>query len=234
MNNFFQTHADEQEVSHWLPISDLMAGLMIVFLFVSISLMRSAYMERDQIREIAVAYQDNQLSIYHALNKEFEKELGKWDADIDEETLTFTFKSPDVLFEVGKIELSDDYKKLLKDFFPRYMAALQPYYGSISEVRIEGHTSSGWNRYVSPEAAYFNNMALSQGRTRAVLDYVYQLESSSPYREWIKSHIAAVGLSSSKLIRAPSGGEDSAASRRVSFRVITNADIQIQRIIEGS
>lgn len=233
MNNLFPSGTDEQEESYWLSISDLMAGLMMVFLFISISLMRSAFVERDQIRAIAVAYQENQISIYHALNEEFKSDLGEWDANIDDETLTFTFQSPDVLFKVGDIELSDNYKKLLDDFFPRYMATLQPFYDSINEVRIEGHTSSGWNRTATPKEAYFNNMALSQGRTRSVLDYVYQLESSSPYRDWIKSQIAAVGLSSSKLIMGEDGREDSAASRRVSFRVITNGDIEIKRIIDG-
>lgn len=234
MNELLRSPTGEQEETHWLSVSDLMAGLTMVFLFISIALMRDAFMERDKIKEIAVAYQENQVSIYNALNDEFKEDLKEWDAVIDEETLTFTFQSPEVLFKTGEMELSQTYKTLLDDFFPRYLEALKPFQPSINEVRIEGHTSSVWNRYVTPQEAYFNNMALSQGRTRAVLDYVYQLQSSAPYRDWIKSSIAAVGLSSSKLIRDSNGKEDRAASRRVSFRVITNSDIQIKRILEGS
>ena len=234
MNELLRSPTDEQEETHWLSVSDLMAGLTMVFLFISIALMRNAFMERDKIKEIAIAYQENQVSIYNALNNEFKEDLKEWDAAIDEETLTFTFQSPEVLFKTGEMELSQTYKTLLNDFFPRYLQALKPFQPSINEVRIEGHTSSVWNRYVTPQEAYFNNMALSQGRTRAVLDYVYQLQSSAPYRDWIKSSIAAVGLSSSKLIRDSNGKEDRAASRRVSFRVITNSDIQIKRILEGS
>lgn len=234
MNELLRSPTDGQEETHWLSVSDLMAGLTMVFLFISIALMRDAFMERDKIKEIAVAYQENQVSIYNALNDEFKEDLKEWDAAIDEETLTFTFQSPEVLFKTGEMELSQTYKTLLDDFFPRYLEALKPFQPSINEVRIEGHTSSVWNRYVTPQEAYFNNMALSQGRTRAVLDYVYQLQSSAPYRDWIKSSIAAVGLSSSKLIRDSNGKEDRAASRRVSFRVITNSDIQIKRILEGS
>ena len=234
MNELLRSPTGEQEETHWLSVSDLMAGLTMVFLFISIALMRDAFMERDKIKEIAVAYQENQVSIYNALNDEFKEDLKEWDAAIDEETLTFTFQSPEVLFKTGEMELSQTYKTLLDDFFPRYLEALKPFQPSINEVRIEGHTSSIWNRYVTPQEAYFNNMALSQGRTRAVLDYVYQLQSSAPYRDWIKSSIAAVGLSSSKLIRDSNGKEDRAASRRVSFRVITNSDIQIKRILEGS
>ena len=234
MNELLRSPTGKQEETHWLSVSDLMAGLTMVFLFISIALMRDAFMERDKIKEIAVAYQENQVSIYNALNDEFKEDLKEWDAAIDEETLTFTFQSPEVLFKTGEMELSQTYKTLLDDFFPRYLEALKPFQPSINEVRIEGHTSSVWNRYVTPQEAYFNNMALSQGRTRAVLDYVYQLQSSAPYRDWIKSSIAAVGLSSSKLIRDSNGKEDRAASRRVSFRVITNSDIQIKRILEGS
>ena len=232
MQDLLGRRHDEQEENHWLSVSDLMAGLMMVFLFISIALMRNAFMERDKIKQIAVAYQENQVAIYDALNEEFLKDLKQWDADIDENTLTFTFKSPEVLFKTGKIELSPNYRALLEDFFPRYMEVLKPFQDSINEIRIEGHTSSNWNYNSTDREAYFKNMRLSQGRTRSVLDYVYNLESSEPFRSWIKSHIAAVGLSSSKLIYDTKGQEDRARSRRVSFRVITNSDIQIKRILE--
>ncbi|MDD7806061.1 MAG: OmpA family protein [Endozoicomonas sp. (ex Botrylloides leachii)] len=240
MKALFKQTGHEQDEAHWLSISDLMAGLMMVFLFISIALMRDAFSqknkmeaERDTMKKVAIAYENNQVAIYNALNHEFKKDLSKWDASINEKTLTFTFQSPDVLFKTGKIDLSSTYKNLLNDFFPRYLKVLKPFQSSISEIRIEGHTSSVWNRHSTPEAAYFNNMALSQGRTRSVLAYVYNLPGSYAYRGWIKSHIAAVGLSSSKPIYLATGKEDRARSRRVSFRVMTNADIQIKRILEA-
>jgi outer membrane protein OmpA-like peptidoglycan-associated protein len=233
MNSLFEKAHDEQEESHWLSVSDLMAGLMMVFLFVAIALMMDAFTERDKIKQVAVAYQENQVAIFDSLNEEFGKDLEHWNAEIDEETLTFTFKSPKVLFKVGEIDLSDKYKSLLIDFFPRYMAVLEPYQKSINEVRIEGHTSSVWNSYVTDRIAYFNNMELSQGRTRSVLNFVFGMDKTKQYRNWIKSHVAAVGLSSSKPIYKNNGKEDRARSRRVSFRVITNADIQIKKILQG-
>ena len=234
MNQLLKTGMDEQEETHWLSVSDLMAGLMMVFLFISIALMRNAFMERNKIKDVAVAYQQNQVAIYEALYTEFKSDLQRWDASIDESTLTFTFKSPDVLFKTGEIELSNTYQALLNDFFPRYLKALEKFQPSINEIRIEGHTSSVWSRYSTEQQAYFNNMELSQGRTRSVLEYIYNLKSSTPYRDWIKSHIAAVGLSSSKPIYNTQGIEDRAKSRRVSFRVITNADIQIKKILEAN
>lgn len=232
MAEFLKPKASEQEESHWLSVSDLMAGLMVVFLFIAIALMRDALIERDRIKEVAVAYQETQVNIYEALVDEFANDLPRWDAEINKDTLTFTFNSPEVLFARGKIELSDDYQELLSDFFPRYMKVLNEFKGSINEVRIEGHTSSIWNNSTSPTDAYFLNMALSQGRTRSVLEYVYRLAEVNPHQEWVKSHIAAVGFSSAKPVLDAQGAENFEKSRRVTFRVISNADIRIKQILE--
>ncbi|KDM93485.1 OmpA family protein [Photobacterium sp. CCB-ST2H9] len=232
MSTVFDRKSSEQDESHWLSVSDLMAGLMMVFLFIAIALMQNAFKERDKIKEVAVAYQDNQVAIYEALQTEFSQDLSRWNADIDEDTLTFTFKAPEVLFKEGSSMLSPDYRSLLDEFFPRYMTILMPFKESINEIRIEGHTSSDWNS-LNADDAYFENMRLSQERTRSVLRYVYSLKITSNYSVWVKSHFSAVGLSSSKLIYDENGTENKVRSRRVSFRVLTNADIQIKQILQG-
>ena len=66
----------------------------------------------------------------------------------------------------------------------------------------------------------------------SVLEYVYNLEAVENQTQWMKSHMAAVGLSSSKLVLYKNGHENELLSRRVSFRVITNADIKIKQILE--
>ncbi len=233
---FFLTSNKQQETEdvQWLSVSDLMAGLMMVFLFISIALMRSAFIERDKIKEVAVAYQENQVAIYDALMDEFKPHLENWGAEIDRDTLSFIFKSPDVLFATGDIRIKPKFKKILNNFFPRYLAVLLQFKDSIDEVRIEGHTSSVWNDKTSEATAYFKNMWLSQGRTRSVLQYVYSLKSVGREKHWIKKYIAAVGFSSSRLVIGEDGEENRERSRRVTFRVITNAETQIRQIIEGS
>lgn len=216
---------------HWLTISDLMAGLMMVFLFIAIVFMMDTQNENEKIKSVAVTYQENQVAIYDSLMAEFEDDLKRWGAAIDRETLSFNFQSPEVLFDVGRITLKPGFQKILDDFFPRYLAVLKPYRQSLDEVRIEGHTSSAWNADSSEKEAYFKNMSLSQGRTRAVLYYLYEVVPNE--KAWIKRNIAAVGFSSSRLITDSNGVEDAKRSRRVSFRAITNADIQIKRILEG-
>lgn len=219
---------------HWLSVSDLMAGLMMVFLFISIALMRHALLERDRIKEVAVAYQENQVAIYDALMDEFRDDLDAWDANVDDETLAFTFQSPDVLFATGSVALRPRFQDILGNFFPRYLNILLEFSDSINEVRIEGHTSSVWAAGSTDAEAYFNNMELSQGRTRSVLDHLYNLEKVYDHQEWVKSNIAAVGFSSSRVILDEGGDEDPDRSRRVTFRVITNAETQIRQILEGT
>lgn len=227
-----QQHYEEGE--HWISISDLMAGLMIVFLFVAVALMKAAIKERDRMREVAITYQEIQLAIYQELLDEFRNDLDQWGANIDRATLSVEFLSPEVLFERGKTTLRPKFKKILSDFFPRYLSVLKKFRPSIQEIRIEGHTSSIWNNSVTKDEAYFNNMELSQGRARSVLQYVYHLDNVSQDREWIRKTIAAVGYSFAHPKFTLDGKEDRDASRRVSFRIVTNAEAQIQRIIEES
>jgi len=227
----FGSRREAENGEHWLTISDLMAGLMMVFLFISVALMRAAFLERDKIKEVAVAYKDTQIAINDALTAEFEVDLARWEATINRDTLSFEFKSPEVLFAPNEIALQPRFVAILSDFFPRYLAVLSRYEGAIEEVRIEGHTSSEWTNATTGDAAYFNNMHLSQGRTRSVLEFVYSLPGIAGERDWIKANVAAVGFSSSRLVRNEAGGEDKEASRRVVFRVVTNAETQIRKIL---
>lgn len=231
MSDLLNSRAAEQEEHHWLSISDLMSGLMVVFLFIAIAMMLNTQEESRKVQDVAVAYQENQVAIYQALMGEFKKDLHKWNAKIDRQTLTFTFHSPDILFESGRKALNNRYRKLLSNFFPRYLQVLNQFEDSIEEVRIEGHTSSVWEHATATEA-YFKNMRLSQGRTRNVLQYVYRLPEVDAYRPWLKKHMVAVGFSSSHPVLDDEGRENLDASRRVTFRVITNADIKIKQILE--
>lgn len=129
----------------WMSISDLMSGLMMVFLLIALALMQRVTVEKDKIKEVAVAYQKSQIDLYEALQTEFKDDLSKWDASIDKTTLAFDFRAPEVLFSTGSSELKPEFKNILNDFFPRYLKTIEPYKKDIAEVRIEGHTSSEWS-----------------------------------------------------------------------------------------
>ncbi|MDE0316507.1 MAG: OmpA family protein [Candidatus Poribacteria bacterium] len=226
----------EQETEeHWISISDMMAGLMVIFLFIAISYMLHVRAEKEKIEKIAITYEKLQSDLYADLEKEFEKDLNKWNAVLDRQTLSVRFKEPEVLFAQGEAEVRPAFKNILNDFFPRYIQILRrpKYINDIAEIRIEGHTSSEWQAGESPEDAYIHNMELSQGRTRSVLEYVLQLLSPQiqQNRKWIRNYLTANGLSSSKLILNSDGTENKEESRRVEFRVRTNAEKRIVEII---
>ena len=234
MEQVFGTRSpsSKQDSEHWMGVSDLMAGLMMVFLFIAISYMRYVLVKQEDIKEVATAYQEGQVAIYESLVEEFKTDLELWDAYVDPESLSFEFQSPEVLFATGEIELTGKFKGILEEFFPRYVDVLREHRAVINEVRIEGHTSSIWNAQTPPDEAYFNNMWLSQGRTRSVLNYVYSNPDIASDRDWVKRYVAAVGFSSSRPVTWADGTENQARSRRVTFRVITDVDIKMRTILE--
>ncbi len=228
---FTRTNSED----YWPAISDLMSGLMLVFLLIAIAYMHNVAEGQKRIKKVAVAYQEAQVSLYESLMDEFKKDLPKWKAKIDKETLSVQFMEPEVLFRTGSAEVTPTFKQILNDFFPRYLEILfsDKYSGNIDEVRIEGHTSSEWsNGHASPEIAYFNNMRLSQDRTRAVLQYCYSLATNVDQQSKMRKYVTANGLSSSQLEKDNSGKELKKLSRRVEFRTRTNAEHKIVEIIE--
>lgn len=231
MDRLFGSSPKEDD-SEWLSVSDLMAGLMIIFLFIAIVFIRPLAEQNTRIREIANTWQENETEIYQALLDEFRHDLPKWNAEIEKDTLLIRFKSPEVLFERGQTVIRERFAAILADFFPRYVAVLRTFQDSLDEIRIEGHTSSIWNEFTTPEAAYILNMELSQARTRAVLQNVLGLQSIVGDRGWLQPLLTANGLSSSRLVLAADGTEDQDRSRRVEFRVRTKARSEIVRILE--
>lgn len=232
-NEAFGLGSSESQ-EHWISVSDLMSGIMIMFLFIAISYMKDVTQERDQIKSVANAWNETQEELYKALQREFQNDLTKWFASLDRTSLSIRFHRPELMFDEGKWEMKPGFQEVLREFFPRYLQILgQPKFRpNVSEIRIEGHTSSEWSRVVTGERAYFYNMELSQNRTRAVLEFVLSLPVVQTRHQWAKRDLTANGLASSKLVRNDDGSENKILSRRVEFRVRTNAEAQIAKILE--
>lgn len=229
----------EQETEeHWVSISDVMAGLMVIFLFIAISYMVNINRTTDQIKNSLGAYKNLQADLSDKLYAEFEGTSIKktqfrtvWRGHIDMETLSIRFKKP---FTQGDAAVPNAFKNVLRDFFSRYIAILTKpeYKDGIAEIRIEGHTSGEWHREATFDEAYFKNMELSQDRARNVLRYVLGIKRReiTQNKEWIKKNLTANGLSSSQLILNSVGTENRAESRRVEFRVVTKSEKLIDEI----
>jgi len=185
-----------------------------------------------QVRERVAVLRETEHKLNDRLNAAFGPKLRDWGAEIDPASLILRFQRPDVLFETGSATLRPEFKKILNELFPEYIRILYEFRSDLEEVRIEGHTSSEWSSQTSDMQAYFLNMALSQDRTRAVLEYGLTETNLPPeHVTWARKLITANGLSSSRP-REVNGEENREASRRVEFRVLTRAKEQLLKIVD--
>ena len=219
------------EEGSWISVSDLMAGLMMVFLFIAIIYAEDADQRAQNVSEIVTEWQDAEMKIYQALEREFRHDLVKWNAEIERDTLTIRFLSPEILFAAGKADLSDKFMSVLDDFMPRYIDLLATNFDAeIDEVRIEGHTSSEW-KGETPDRAFMENMKLSQERTREVLEYSLGLAQIQHLSPWMIKKVSANGLSSARLVMT-NGVENKKRSRRVEFNIKTKTKEALFKVLE--
>jgi outer membrane protein OmpA-like peptidoglycan-associated protein len=218
---------------HWIPLSDLMTGLMMIFMLISVISVAQVESSRNAMRQVAQQYGQSRQALYSEMQKAFAPDLPRWRAHLDPD-LTVRFDRPEVLFATGQSALRDNFKRILADFFPRYVRILaDPRFApTITEIRIEGHTSSGWGGAADADEAYFRNMELSQSRTRSALAYVLLLPEVAGEKAWLTKKLTANGLSSSQPVLNADGTENAEASQRVEFKIRTNAEAQIRRIVE--
>lgn len=259
---FGQSYAEQAgREDYWVSAADLLGGALILFFLLMLYFMmtyreesaahekawkqtveslqdelKGAQINVDSVQEIVVSYDQKKDELYHKLLLEFGQDLPKWNAEIDTD-LTVRFNEPDVLFGVGSWKIRPEFIDILIDFFPRYMDLLTStdFRDSIAELRIEGHTSSFWNR-TNPapvQEAYLKNMDLSYQRARSVLRFVMQIQKiEDQHLPWLRDHLTANGLSSSRLILNPDGSENFARSQRVEFRIRTDAESKMAKILE--
>ena len=214
----------KEENAFSLSTGDLMAGLLFIFILLLMGALLQVQEKAEQDEEIVKRYDQIKTQLYIDLQEEFKEDLTVWRATIDS-TLCIRFQEPSMLFDEGLDVLKPNFKVILDDFFPRYIAVLSrpQYKDNIEEIRIEGHTNSN--------GGYYSNMKLSQDRTRAVLQYCFSLMKEGDVN-WLRGLVTANGLSSSHLIYTKSGAEDKNLSRRVEFRVRTNAEKQLEDIAD--
>ncbi len=218
-----------------LSIGDLMAALLLIFVLLLASTLLKLQDEFDNKSMVAERYNEVKENLYIVLNEEFKADLLRWNAEIDKANLSIRFKEPDVLFDKSKYEVKTQFRKVLSDFFPRYIKVLsnKNFKNNIEEIRIEGHTDSdGPTIGKDKDYDYFYNMELSQERTKGVLQLSLQTLESTSLRKWVQERLTANGLSSSKTINYENGLEDKKSSRRVEFKIRTNAEEQILEILK--
>lgn len=142
-----------------------------------------------------------------------------------------------VVFEQGSSQVSPRLRGFLRQACQPWLAVLKTSDVPISEVRIEGHASSEWRFGSTLDEAYLGNLDLSQRRSQNVLLVCLDYVADEDIKAWARSHLVAVGHSSSRPVLTPDGKEDPEKSRRVVFRVIPDREDvleDIEREAEGA
>lgn len=227
----------ESKQSHWIPLSDMMTGLMCVFLLLSLICIIELQSRAKVAIQLAQDFQGARTDLASDFSKNFANESSKYGAIYLGNT---DFRFPGNSFHTGSHELNESFKKYLTDFFPKYLSILlkEPYKKYILEILIEGHTSPYWSDAKSDLDAYIKNMALSQARARSTLEFILSINSpiiqNKNNFKWLKEKLTANGLSSSRPIKKESNNEiDFLASQRVEFKTNLLPDPKIACELES-
>jgi len=214
--------------NEWISISDMMSGLMLVFLFIAISFMIKVESEKQEMKDVAISYRDTKANLNEALYMEFENDLQSWDATVTKDN-SVVFSSPEVLFEVSKSAITNEFKTILEHFFSRYIQILtsKEYRDEIVELRVEGHTSDSWQSSTSKKEIYLKNMQLSQSRAYEVLSYCYSLKDEiiKQNRVWLEKHFRANGMAFSKM-------KEEEKARRVEFTIQMKSEERVYKLLK--
>jgi chemotaxis protein MotB len=147
--------------------------------------------------------------------------------NIDKKTGSLRLAS-NILFGVGESTLKDEAKVELKKAFEEYIGtlvtndAITPH---LDKIIIEGHTDS--------DGGYMYNLALSQKRALAVMEYFLTLEFSKKHN--IKPLMIASGRAYLDAIKR-NGVEDKEASRRIEIKFrLKNEDAmqEIEKVLDA-
>ena len=225
----------------WMSVSDLMTGLMIIFLFIAISYMSKVGHDVSQ-------YVDTKRILFDSLQHITDRaQPGTLEMDSD---LTMRFLKAETLFDGGQSEPNDEFKERLRKVMPTYLRIIMNMDDgikkNIKEIRVEGHSDPSGFKDRSKDS-YRENLKLSQDRARAVLFYIFDIAKDEHFTEeeiqMFEHLFTANGYSYSRALdkdgnfvydNKKATDIDFEKSRRVEIRIITNEKAVIEKLINNS
>lgn len=221
-----------------MSFSDLMTGLMVIFLFVAI-----AYISRVQENAVSLKdYVEVKNNLHGKLVSEFKGDTAQWQMTIGKD-LSLKFKRAETLFPQGSAVLTPGFKQILDEFLPKYFDILlkDSLRNHITEVRIEGHTDDVPYPKLDPDP-YIANVILSQQRALSVLRYFRSMPCYAQYsaedKHLLEYWFTANGLSYGKALDNADAYHfqskrsiDKDKSRRVEFRIITDSEKLLENFV---
>lgn len=227
------------KINVWMSVSDLMTGLMVIFLFVAI-----AYMIR--VRDDISEYKDTKEEIYNNLKNKFtDGEIANGTISVNPD-LSMRFLQATTQFASGQRTLPESFEQTLDTIMPKYLDVLvnlnDTLKSKLKEIRIEGHTDDVGFPQIDKDP-YRANLILSQERARNVLFYILDIIETKDYSETDKlllqhlltangySYSRALDSFGNEIFRTQNKIDDD-KSRRVEIRIITDEKAVLEKLIK--
>jgi hypothetical protein len=236
--------------SNWISFSDIMTGLMVIFMFIAISYISEVQKQQSEINEIINEYKETQVKIYNELDRTFTDRFKDYNLKVNPD-LSIQITDADALFPVQyydqEVYLTTKFESFLNTFAPLFYSIIlkKEYTSDIVEIRIEGHTAIQTPAKEFDNDYYQKMLILSQKRSNKVLDYMMKLPSydklSLEKKSFLKFITTSNGLAFGKALdnegnyKYLSGNRISTnKSMRVEFRIITNSQKVIDEWVKQS
>ena len=144
MNYQAATVGDDEQ---WAPVSDLMAVLMLIFMFIAIIFIRTV-VEQERV------FQEECDKIYRVLETEFGENFRAWDVKLLKD-LTIRFRNPDVLFLTGSAEIRPEFGGILSDFSRAIWSPSFPTGTTFKRLELKGTHQANTSRQKMPRKRIF-------------------------------------------------------------------------------
>lgn len=203
----------EPEGHFWASYSDLLAGMLMIFVLLLVVAMVN-YSQNIRRQSEILDNQKERLQSFHEIQQnlisDLEREMKDVKVTVDPNTGVLQIGSG-ILFGEDEAELREDSKALLQQIFDAYIHVVlseeyQPY---IRRIEIEGHTNS--------HGTYLYNLELSQRRALVVMGELLDRVDADRRKEF-EGLVIAGGRSFSNLILDEEGREDKIRSRRIEIK----------------
>lgn len=231
---------------HWISFSDIMTGLMVIFMFIAISYMMEVNKKQQAIEQVLDSYENTKDTLRLELQELIDKNLEEWKEYIEFDTsnLSIKFVGQEIQFTGNSDVIRPRFKDILDDFIPQYLDVItqEKYRDKIAEIRIEGHANKAkLNSYDTQD--YMLGVFWSQRRAKRVLEYVVASRDfqslAEPTRIRLEFWLVANGYGYGRTLDESGNYSIQSdeeiceeCSRRVEFRIITTSEQVIADIIE--
>lgn len=208
-------------------MSDLLLGLMIIFLILFVMAMVG-------FSQSKIAKQSAQTEVAEKLAKNFAEN----NINIDVNKMSGQIEISDLeLFDLGSYRLSKKGKAYLDKFFPIYINTIfsnSEIGDNVQNIVIEGHTDSQMFKGLkSEDEQYAKNLELSSMRATEIANYVFKTNYNKKYSKKLHKALIVEGKSYTEPVMN-NGKEDYDKSRRVELEIRMKADTSvIEKMFNG-